>query len=326
MSNQRLHDYLNLDHQTAQRLCAELDPQAEVISLRLIPEGMSTSNYIIELKNSPKKWLLKIYPEGGGNSAIEVASYRWAKQYVNVPEIYRFDDRQTVYHRPYLIMEYIEGTTLTQYIIRQQKFPQKIAFDIGSKLAQLHQREYETMALLNGKLEIETVLLPVSTLHEFYLNGKAGAYLSEKLNNEILEFNAKNQAMLRKLTQRYVYSHGDFSPNNMLINPLEKLWLIDFEYSLTAPIYYDMGKFFRDREQLNPFMNQSVCESFIQGYNSSAKAPAPEDWLKLARWMDITALLQLIDREREKIPQGWIEAIEAEIVRTMRILRNETPF
>jgi tRNA A-37 threonylcarbamoyl transferase component Bud32 len=318
--NIRLNNHIIVDQKTAQKLFAEYDPRARVAGLQLVPEGMSTSNYIIDIQNDSRKFLLKIYPEGGGNSALEVSSYQYAKQYVNVPDIYLFDKKGKVIDSPYVIMDYVDGMTLREYVIHHQRFPEKIAHDIGSKLALLHQREYETMALLDENLDIQKVLLPVTTLHEYCLNGIAGTRIRSETKNDVLEFISENRDMLKELALHFVYSHGDFNPSNILIDHQDNVWFIDFEYSLAAPVYYDIGKFFRGRAELDQYIGKSVYDHFGGGYNAIAKQPVPEDWIKLAKLMDIAGMLELLNKE--KVPEGWREAIELEILGTMSILKK----
>lgn len=321
MDNQniRLNNHIIIDQETAQKLFAEYDPRARVAGLQLVPEGMSTSNYIIDIQDNSRKFLLKIYPEGGGNSALEVSSYRYARQYVNVPDIYLFDQSSRVIDRTYIIMDYINGMTLREYVVHHQRFAEKIAYDIGSKLVLLHQREYQTMALLDENLDIQKVLLPVTTLHEYCLNDIAGTRISSETKHDVLEFISGNRDMLKKLALHFVFSHGDFNPSNILIDYQDNVWFIDFEYSLAAPVYYDIGKFFRGRVELDRYIGKSVYDHFSSGYNAIAKQPLPEDWIKLEKLMDIAGMLELINKE--KLPEGWQEAIEGEIIRTMKMLK-----
>lgn len=327
MGNQnfRLFDVIGIDINTAQKMFSEYDKKVEVASLTLITEGSSTSNYIVDIKNSDKKYLLKIYPENGGNSAVEVASYFYAKQYINVPEIYFFDESKKVYNSPYMIMNYINGISLKEYVVRNKKFPEEFAYDIGSKLALIHSREYKNMALLNKDLEINKILLPITELHEYYLNGIAGTHINSKIKYELLEFIKENTELLNKLGESFVYSHGDFSSSNILIDTKDSsIWVIDFEYSLAAPPYYDIGKFFRDNEKLNKYREKNIYDNFINGYNAHGKRKVTDDWIKLARLMDITGILGLINKENPH--KQWVLDIEDEIAHSMRVLKNEALF
>jgi len=322
--NVRLYDYINIDKKTAQKLFSEYDKKAEVAHFQLIPEGLSTSNYIITIKNTTKKYLLKIYPEGGGNSRIEVSSYRYAKEHINVPNIHFFDDSKKVCSRPFVIMDYIDGVNLKKYIINNKRFPEKIAYNIGGNLALLHSREYEHRALLNEDLDIEKILIPISKVQENHLNGIPGTHIRNEIKEDVLQFISENKEMLKKLESGFVYSHGDFNLSNILIDNKETAWFIDFEYSLSAPVYYDMGKFFRDSDDMNKYREKNIYDNFISGYNSSAKYPVSNDWIKLSKLMDITGMLGLINKK--DVPNNWVIEIEEAIIRAMRILKNEVLF
>lgn len=323
-NSNRLFDHIYIDRNIAQKLISEFDIKAEVTNIQLIPEGLSTSNYIVTIEDSPNKYLLKIYPEGGGNSALEVASYKYAKQFVSVPQIYLYDDSKKICDNTYLLMENIDGLSLKKYVTQKKKFPEKIALKIGNNLALLHNRLYENMALLNETLDIQKILLPVSTLHERYLNDVAGEHISNELKYDVLKFLSENREMVNKLEEYFVYSHGDFNSSNILIDNMDNIWFIDFEYSLAAPIYNDIGKFFRDNSDLNKYRGQNIYNSFAAGYNFSTKKPLPNDWIKLAKLMDMANMLALINKK--SVPSGWVKEIEEAIMHTMKVLRNEAPF
>ena len=94
--NKRIFDCIDVDRETVQMLFAKVNPKSQVESLQFIPEGSSTTNYIVSLQGSSKRYVLRIYPENGGNALLEIFSYRYARQYANVPEIHLFDDSRKV--------------------------------------------------------------------------------------------------------------------------------------------------------------------------------------------------------------------------------------
>jgi aminoglycoside phosphotransferase (APT) family kinase protein len=319
----RLFEHTNIDRNAIERLFAKLDSTAKVSDTQLIAEGGSTTNYAVRL-SCGKQFLLKLYPENGGNGAREMAAYRYASAFVRVPQVYVFDDSREVIGSPYAILEFIEGVGLKQYITDRSCFPEELAGSIGRSLARLHGRAYGCMAALDGSLCVAQKLLPITSLHEYYLNGPQGKLLDRQVCGDVLGFLAEHRDMLARLEQHTVFCHGDFSLGNMIIDRLGEVWFIDFEYSLAAPPYSDIGRFFRDQPALQSVLNEGVLAAFIEGYNACAGRKLDADWYKLARLMDMTALLHLLSFE--SAAAAWAKDIEEEIGHTMRVLRGVESF
>jgi aminoglycoside phosphotransferase (APT) family kinase protein len=316
----RLLAHTNIDLQTAQSLFFQYDKKAVVSDARLIPEGGSTTNYVVSLKETGKRFLLKLYPDNGGSGAREVSAYRYACQFMRVPQIFHFDDSRTVFKSPYVILEYIEGIGLRKHIAACQRFPEDMARDIGGNLALLHGREYGRMAILDSSLGIQKELIPVSSLHAHYLSGAPGSFISGEVREDVLGFLLANRDMLVRLERLAVFCHGDFSLDNMIVDRNDQVWFIDFEYSMAAPPYCDIGRFIRGRPAMDSYLNTGLYDSFIAGYNAFARHKAPPDWIKLARLMDMTALLHLLTYD--SAAAAWAKEIEEEIKHTMRILKG----
>lgn len=314
----RLFAHTDIDIPAAQALLRQYDGKAVIDDLRRIPEGSSTSNYAVGLR-SGRKLLLKLYPEDGGRGAREMAAYRYAAKVAKVPEVYWYDGSRSVFHRPYAVIEFIEGAGLSHYVMETRGLPVEMARRIGERLALLHGREYGRMALLGESLEEERELLPVSALHAHYLNGKPGSLISPGVRGDVLGFLAEHTEMLDELEARAVFSHGDFSFGNMIVDGAGEVWFIDFEYALAAPPYQDIGRFFRDKTGVSQWLDRLAFNGFICGYNACTAHPLGEDWYGLSRLMDMTSLLHLLNYDSAAC---WAGDIEEEIGHTLRVLRQ----
>lgn len=316
--NVRLFAHSDIGTETAQRILRQIDKQAVVADLRRITEGGSTSNYDICLEGG-KRYLLKIYPQNDDRGKLEIAAYRYAAQFTKVPEVYLFDNSLAVFPKPYAVIEFIDGVGLNRYVMECGELPELMARTLGERLAALHGKEYARMSLLDESLTEQKTLIPIPELHAHYLNGKPGQYIRAELREEILNCLHDHSDWLESLGEITVFCHGDFNPGNIIVGSTGEIWLIDFEYCLAAPPYYDIGKFFRDRPGFSDRFTQRTYESFIDGYNSQAARPLRKDWYRLSRLMDMTSLLHLLNYESAAC---WAQEIEEMLRNTMSILRE----
>ncbi len=284
--------------------------ELEVTSFSLLEEGLSTSNYHVKTSNN-ESYLLRIYPLNSPNYESELNNYKYASSVARVPELYFFDNSQEVLDNPFIIMEYIDGVTLKKYLASNENLPSEIVYDIAFNLGSLHQKKYQEMALLGHNLAPVKSLVPVAQLHSHYLKSTAGAHLDSDVVKRLVNFIDNHKSFLMSLEDNYSFSHGDFTFTNIMIDLNNKAWFIDFEYSLSAPIFYDIGKFFRKIDLLESLGGKRVVEIFKEGYQKSSNLDLPSDWFELSIFLDITSMLQIINNENAYKP--WIEAVNRDI-------------
>jgi len=156
--------------------------------------------------------------------------------------------------------------------------------------------------------------------YEYFLNGIPGTYLKEIVKNDLKDFINTNNQLIQRICKTNVLCHGDFIPSNILIDLNDTPWFIDFEYSFSAPPYYDIGKLFRNRDNYSQYIDDNMKNNFARGYNAMSLRKLPEDWYKLSKIADIAVMLALVNREN--VPPQWIEEIEEEIVETMNLVKS----
>jgi len=274
---------------------------------------MSTSNYRVEASNS--KFLLKVYPKNNDHSELEIAAYNHSHNIIKVPEVLYFDNSKTIINNTYAIFQYVEGATLKEYVFNNKGFPNNVAYKIGNMLGILHGKEYEVTALLEGDLAIKSEITPFKNQFEFYLKGTSGNYLSKTVKEALEQFINSNRNIIERISEKNVLCHGDFIPSNILIDHDATPWFIDFEYCVSMPCYYDIGKIFRTSRSFSQFIDDKTIRDFAEGYNSTSRRTLPEDWYRLSKIADIVVMLMLINRDN--IPSHWIEEIEKEIMTTL---------
>jgi Ser/Thr protein kinase RdoA (MazF antagonist) len=314
-NNHRLFDFKSVSSEVIHAIFSKYNNQLLIQNVAPITVGMSTSNYMIEA--SSKRYLLKIYPKNNDHSNIEITAYNHAYYIIKVPEVLHFDNSKTLIDNTYAIFQYIDGMTLKQYVLKNNGFSNNIAYKIGSMLALLHRKEYACTALLNDNLSIKKQIAQFENQSKSFLDGIPGKYLNEIVKRDLEHFIEANRHLISRISEKNVFCHGDFIPSNILIDLYDSPWFIDFEYCLSVPRYYDIGKFFRTRESYSKYIDDAAKRAFAQGYNAMSKSTLPEDWYKLSKIADIVVMLSLINREN--IPRNWIKEIEEEIIVTMNM-------
>ncbi|MGZ9583078.1 phosphotransferase family protein [Paenibacillus marinisediminis] len=313
----RLFDFQALNEDMVKRLFAAFDPKAGITQVSPLTKGMSTSNYALRT-DSGSKYVLRIYPANNDHSRTEVTAYQYAKARIRTPEIFFFDDSKQIVPFSYLIMAFIEGSTLGDFIAGNEGCPDHVVHRIGSALALLHQTEYAHMALLDKHLQIAEHLESFESQYYSLLNGHAGTHIQPSTKVKCLQFLTNHAALVEKIADKHVFSHGDFNFSNIMITPSLEPCFIDYEYCFAAPVFYDIGKFFRTRTQVECYIDADTVAAFQEGYNRKAREPLPEEWYALSKLADISTMLHLINKPQ--IPDGWGAAIDCEIEKNLELI------
>lgn len=316
--NERLFDFQTITKTKVQLLFSTFSPNIIVTEFVPMSGGMSTSNYIVETEGNTNKYVLRIYPVSNDHCQLEGAAYNYAKKLISVPDIYFFDCSKQIIPNSYLIMEYIEGLPLRDFIALNKDFPNNIVYNISSALALLHQKEYPYMALLDEHLYTTKKLEPFESQYFSLLDNFAGTHIKPSTKERAFNFFQNNSKLVETVASKYVLSHGDFIFSNVIITPTLQTYFIDFEYCFSAPLFYDIGKFFRTKSlQVQEHITLDRITAFYKGYNLNATEPLPQEWYALSKLADISSMLHLINKPN--IPEGWGDDIDDEIVKTLKL-------
>lgn len=315
-NDQRLFDLKSISIETAQHIFSRHFCRGHIAHIEAITAGASTSNYKVT-KEDGTSFLLRVYPEDNDHSAMEVSAYSYLKNLINVPEILVYDNSRIDLPLSCVLMQFIEGITLREYILLKGFVGKGISSSIGESLGLIHRREFPAMAILGPDFNVQKPLGSLRGSFEQYLNGIPGMYLSDEVKRKVFLLVNSSEELFARTDCEFVLSHGDFNFQNILIDKDESPWIVDFEYCFSAPRYYDIGKFFRSGGI--GIDKSSLAEGFVSGYNCVSSYRLPDDWLKLAKLIEIQAMLALINRE--KLPDGWIESIEEEMTRNIQIVQ-----
>lgn len=310
--NIRLHQFFECDRELATELFAPFQKGMTLDSVIPIYSGMSTSNYCVV--SGERKYLLKIY--AGNTGSIENVIYKYLKKYDCTPTLYYYDDSNQRCPYPYAIIEYIDGETFSEYVQRCKAYPEDKVYRIGEILSMIHEKSYLTSGLLDRQLQIKKHMKSTKELILEHLNGKAGQHLSQDCGERLAFFADKGEAYFNRIDQEFVLCHGDIGSGNILVSH-EKVYFIDFEYSLAESRYRDIGKFFRNKTpEVQQYISKKTYDAFTEGY-CAAGYKLPEDWLQLGKLAEIPVLLGLLNRDNP--PSEWVTDIEHDVIEAIQM-------
>lgn len=312
---ERMHEITNINKEIANKLIRTLDSKKEVESIEWLPGGSSTTNYKIRIKGLNQIFVLRIYPKADNSCHKEFTVHNAVKDYIPVPETYYINDDKTVIGKPYAIVQFLDGIMLNQYIAENAGIDKILAEEIGEKLGCLHQKEFDRMGYLDENLNLIGDLPPILSWYEYFLNNRAGERLGSRMQTEIFECLKDNNSLLVQMTQKFVFSHGDFRPSNIMVKDGKLIGILDWEKSFSAPVYYDLGQFIRYMEQIG----DSSDNGFITGYNRVARMPVPGEWRKMAKLTDLANILWVLNIKEEKT--NLFSEMKNLVQRTIEILK-----
>jgi aminoglycoside phosphotransferase (APT) family kinase protein len=291
---ERISKITRIDINTADRLFKCFDSQKTVEDIELFIGGKRTTNYKIRLKESEQKFVLRIYPENDRNWHKEFTLQNTLKNHLPVPEMYYLNEDKLIIDKPFSIVQFLDGITLDKYLAENNRISEPLAQKIGETLAIIHQKEFE--GLLVEDSQHKDGLPLILSWYDYLLNHRAVARLGTGVINRLKKFIQEHNELLGQIAQNFVFSHGDFRPANIMVKDGRLIGIIDWEFALSAPDYFDIGQFTRYKEH----MSDKAKNRFISGYNQNTRHPVGKDWEKLSKLMDLVNLLVFLDNEEEK--------------------------
>lgn len=311
---ERMHEITNINKKTADKLIRCFDSKKEVESFEMFTGGRSSTNYKIRIKGSNQIFVLRIYAKADKSCHKEFTIHNTVKDFIPVPEIYYINDEQTVIDKPYALVQFLDGIMLDKYIAENAGFDDILAEEIGEKLGYLHRKEFDKEGYLDENLNIVGDLPPILSWYGYFLNDRAGERLGSRMKTKVFECLADNNSLLVQMTQKFVFSHGDFRPSNLMVKDGKLLGILDWEKSFSVPGYYDIGQFIRYMEQIR----NSSDKSFITGYNRTTRVAVPDEWRKMAKLADLANILWVLNIKEDKT--NLFSNMKSLVQRTIEIL------
>lgn len=304
----RVEDWISIEEAEVKQIISSICAEWKFVSMEICPNGRQTTNYQIKLENGIV--LLRIYPLKADVSQKEMAIYHRFAGRLPVPEVYQ--SGITEQGNTYIVMEFLEGSSLTTVLENKEECSEALFEQIGQILAEIHQDSFEKEGNLDENLKIQPGLPPILEWYAYFLNGVSGKKLGSGWKREIERIVEACESDLKRMTEEFVLTHGDFRPANLLVYEDCVTGVLDWEFVLSAPRYFDIGQFIREEEGLT----EAGKRAFYRGYQKGSKDRLPEDWERLARLMDIATMMSFLYRGEEttELDRMMIKRIKANAV------------
>ena len=289
---ERTLPYVNIEKNIIQILLKGVLEPEQIKNITLINEGCRTTNYIIEDVFN-KKFILKIFYEQNQSYKKEMELNLKLAGDIPLPKMCKFDKSHYIDNREYIIYEFIEGQTLSNYIQKGNNIKEKFLIQSADALAKLHKIEYNFIGFLDDRLNVKKKLPPLNTWYKSFLEGKSGTKIGKLLKNRILYIVNKYKNDINSIDKTSRLVHGDFQGTNILVNNSGELCgILDWEFCMAGHPIADIGQFFR-------YNNYSVeyIDIFEKEYNSKSTYKLPNNWYKLSKLRDMVNIIQLLNSD-----------------------------
>lgn len=289
---ERTLPYIHITLNTAKLLFKDVLRENEIRYITLIREGCRTTNYVVDTVYN-KRFLLKIFYEKNTSYKKEIEIYLKLKDYVILPRIYKVDKSDYLQGREYIIFDYLEGQTLSNYVKKGNKITKKFVIQSADALANIHNIKYKAVGFLNEKLMINEELPPLYAWYRMFLEGGAKEKIGEKLVDKILMLVDRNRNILNLLDENPCLVHGDFQGTNILVNNNGDLCgMLDWEFCMAGHPIADIGQFFRYENY-----NDDMKVIFAEEYNTKSTYKLPDEWYKISKLRDMVNIIQILNNK-----------------------------
>ncbi|HYL79122.1 MAG TPA: phosphotransferase [Bryobacteraceae bacterium] len=300
-------------------------PRGRILEISPLTEGLRNSNFKVGLESAPHWIVLRIYEHDASLCQKELDLMRLVNPSVPVPEVIHAEPQGLDDFPPFMVRLYVEGITFME--LRRGDDNEAIAqaaYSAGQTLAAIGRFNFPKPGWLAPGPSVGAPLLegddPAPRFVDLCL---ASANLQRRLRADLRD---RIHALvwsyaprLKSLAAESSLVHGDYNKRNVLLRETAGRWsvaaVLDWEFAVSGSPLADIANFVRyDRAA------RSRAEPhFSTGY-TRAGGELPEDWRRLAKVLDLTALCESLTRD------GLPDSVVMELVELLRAtVENRDP-
>jgi len=293
-------------------------PRRRIGAIEPLAGGLRNANFRIRFDALSESIVLRIYQHDASLCQKEIDLLRLVRGSVPVPEVLHAEPRGLDDLPPFLLQPYVEGIAfLDLHRSVDSRAIAQAAYSAGETLAAMGRFTFSQSGWLAPGPAVTAPLLEGSDraprfvdrcLASLNLQRRMPTGLGECTHDLVWSWAPR----LASLEDQKCLVHGDFSRRNLLVRCLSGRWsvaaVLDWEFAVSASPLNDVGHFLRYERAARP----QVEPHFSTGY-CAAGGRLPEDWRRLARILDLTALCESLTRDQlpDEISVELVELVRA---------------
>ena len=292
-------------------------PGSRPIEVWPLTDGMRNANFKLRLDHSPEPITLRLYEHDASLCQKEIDVMRLVGESVPVPDVLHAEPKGFDEFPPFLLARFVEGVTF-QDLKRagDRDAIAQAAHSAGETLAAIGRITFPKPGwIAPGPTVTAPLLEGVNAIPRFVDLCLASAVLQQRLPEDARERAGRlvwsHAAELSVLEQESHLVHCDFGKRNLIVRQAGGRWriaaVLDWEFAVSDSPLTDLGHFLRYERASSPLAEPHFSNGFLE-----AGGTLPEGWRRLARLLDLAALLESLNHEH------LTDAITIELVELVR--------
>jgi len=286
----------NCDPDTLRKAVSQYGRPPERCRFERLAGGFMNANYQVSLDG--EKFLLRVYSTDTdtANRECDLLAFLSTRP-VRVPKVLASFQ---VDNRPVAILEFVDGITLEDRLMRRKSVASTLYAEMGAQLAEIHRITFPNSGFIGPRLEIVREDDDFSTFLRQFIERTLSMLLqrqdrlSETLNRRLTDLVHDKWHIVSATEPRRQLVHCDFNPKNLLVSEgpsSELLAVIDWEFCMSGNGLADLGNFFRFEYDYPA----TARTDFAAGY-VSVSADLPADWIDVSKLLDIGNMCSFLER------------------------------
>lgn len=272
-----------------------LNPQTP--SIHKLSGGFQNSNYLVEANQ--QKIVLRFYSTDLNTALREIGILRFLKKReIKAPAVVDFFE---IEGKPVAALEFVEGTSLQEKVLRSSHIEKKMFFLLGQELARIHCVELPRPGFIGPEMKIGNEYENFGSFLKGYIIAVFKSVSSDRLESSIrdrlLKLVEDKWPVVLTTEPASHLVHCDFNPKNIMVSTSDTpvvTGVLDWEFSLSGNGHIDIGNFFRF-----PYdYPESAQETFIEGYKS-IQGGLSENWKEVSMLMDLGNMASFMERKED---------------------------